>query len=163
LAAFDGGEEGFGILRVHFARLTLAIVFFVPLAQDASAETVAQTVRKWGLIGTWSRDCSVAPGKDSLAVLSYAVAANDQVVHRRDFGSVQDENPVVTAEVLADGMLDLRVFFPGFKQTREYGLMRQPDGTVRTMYNHDQKDEYSIKDGKFSANGNPTPELHKCK
>jgi hypothetical protein len=41
--------------------------------------------------------------------------------------------------------------------------MKQPDGSVRTMYNHDQNDEYSIRDGIFTANGNPTPALHKCR
>jgi hypothetical protein len=48
------------------------------------------------------------------------------------------------------------------KQTREYGLMKQPDGTMRAMYNRDQKGEYTIRDGKFTANGNPTPSQHKC-
>ena len=95
-------------------------------------------------------------------MLSYVITGDDRVVHRRDFGDTTDENEVVTAEVSADGMLILRVFFPGFKQTREYGLMKQPDGAMRTMYNHDQKDQYSIRDGKFTANGNPTPALHKC-
>jgi hypothetical protein len=73
----------------------LAIPFSLTLAPDASAETVAQTARKWGLIGPWSRDCSLKPGKDKNTL-----------------------------------------------------LMKQPDGAMRTMYNHDQKDQYSIRDGK---------------
>jgi hypothetical protein len=67
------------------------------------------------------------------------------------------------AEVSADGMLNIRVFFPGLKQTREYGLIRQTDGTMRAIYNRDQKDEYTIKDGKFTANGSPTPAQHRCR
>jgi hypothetical protein len=31
------------------------------------------------------------------------------------------------------------------------------------MYNRNEKDEYTIKDGKITANGNPTPSQHKCK
>jgi hypothetical protein len=146
----------------RFGRLALAVLFSLTLALDASAETAAQTTRKWGLIGPWSRDCSLKPGKDKNAMLSYVITGDDRVVHRRDFGDTTDENEVVTAEVSADGMLILRVLFPGFKQTREYGLMKQPDGSMRTMYNHDQNDQYSIRDGKFTANGNPTPALHKC-
>jgi hypothetical protein len=38
----------------------------------------------------------------------------------------------------------------------------QPDGTIRAMYNRNQKGEYTIRDGKFTANGNPTPPQHKC-
>src|SRR5204863_9155616 len=69
------------------------------------------------------------------------ILGDNRIVHRRDFGDdTNDENPVVGAEVSGDGMLNLRVVFPKFNnQTREYGLMRQPDGTMRTMYNHDEK------------------------
>jgi hypothetical protein len=147
----------------RLSRLALATLFSLGLAINASAETVAQTTRNWGLIGSWSRDCSLKPGREQATVLAYEIAENDRVVHRRDFGDATDENEVVTAKVSRDGMLNLRVFFPNYKQTREYGLMKQPDSSMRTMYNHDQKDEYSIRDGKFTANGNPTPALHKCR
>jgi hypothetical protein len=150
-------------LNGHSGRLALAILFAAMLAHLASAETVAQTTRDWGLIGTWSRDCSLPPGTDKIVAFSYEIAAGEQVMHRRDFGDSHDENPVVAADVSEDGMLNLSVFFPDFKETRRYGLMRQGDGTMRTMYNHDQKNEYSIKDGIFTANGNPTPSLHKCR
>jgi hypothetical protein len=147
----------------HFGRLALAILFAAMLASHASAETVAQTTRDWGLIGTWSRDCSLPPGREKIVAFSYEIVTGDQVMHRRDFGDSRDENPVVAAVVSADGMLNLSVFFPAFKQTRQFGLMRQDDGTMRTIYNHDEKDEYSIRDGIFTANGNPTPPLHKCR
>ncbi len=145
------------------SRLALAILFSLTLTLDAPAETVAQTARQWGLIGPWSLDCSLAPGRSKGTVLAYEIASDDRVVHRRNFGDSKDESEVVTAEVSGDGMLNLRVFFPSLKQTREYGLIMQPDGTIRTMYNRNQKDEYTIKDGKFTANGNPTPSQHRCK
>jgi hypothetical protein len=145
------------------SRLALAILFSLTLTLDAPAETVAQTARQWGLIGPWSLDCSLAPDRSKGTVLAYEIASDDRVVHRRNFGDSKDESEVVTAEVSGDGMLNLRVFFPSLKQTREYGLIMQPDGTIRTMYNRNQKDEYTIKDGKFTANGNPTPSQHRCK
>jgi hypothetical protein len=40
------------ILNKHFGRLTLAILFSLTLTLEVSAETVAQTARKWGLIGS---------------------------------------------------------------------------------------------------------------
>ena len=147
----------------HFGRLALALLFALALPLGASAETVAQTVQKWGLIGPWSLDCSLRPDRNRGTVLDYEIVPDDRVVHRRNFGDQTDESEVVTAEVSGDGMLNLRVFFPSLKQTREYGLMMQPDGTMRAIYNRDQKEEYSIKDGKFTANGSPTPPQHKCK
>ena len=147
----------------HVSRLALAILFSLTLTLNASAETVAQTARRWGLIGPWSLDCSLPPDKNKGTVLAYEIAPGDRVVHRRNFGDTTDESEVVTAEISGDGMLNLRVFFPSLKQTRECGLMMQPDGTMRAMYNRNQKHEYSIEDGKFTANGSPTPPQHRCR
>jgi hypothetical protein len=36
-------------------------------------------------------------------------------------------------------------------------LRCKPDGTMRAMYNRNQKNEYTIKDGKFTANGKSYP------
>lgn len=145
-----------------FRRLALAVPFLLTLTLNASAETVAETARAWGLIEAWSLDCSVAPDRGEGAVLAYEIASGDRVVHRRNFGATTDESEVVTAKVSGDGMLNLRVFFPKLKQTREYGFAMQPDGTMRAMYNRNQKGQYTISNGNFTANGNPTPSQHKC-
>ncbi len=155
-------ESGARKLNGHSSRLALAMAFSLTLTPGASAETVAQTARKWGLIGPWSLDCSLKPDRNKGTLLDYEVVADDRVVFRRNFGDTSDESEVVTAEVSGDGMLNLRVYFPSLKQTREYGLAMQPDGTMRTIYNRNQKNEYTIKDGKFTANGNPTPPQHRC-
>src|SRR5712664_2934652 len=62
-----------GALNVNgpFRRLALAIPFLLTLTLNASAETVAQTARAWGLIGAWSLDCSAAPDRGDGAVLAY--------------------------------------------------------------------------------------------
>jgi hypothetical protein len=150
-------------LNRPFCRLALAILFSLALTLKASAETVAETARAWGLIGAWSLDCSLAPDRGKGAVLAYEIASGDRVVHRRNFGDASDESEVITADVSGDGMLNLRVFFPKLKQTREYGFAMQPDGTMRAMYNRNQNNQYTIRDGKFTANGKPTPPQHKCR
>ena len=147
----------------HVSRLALAVLFTLTLTLNASAETVAQTARQWGLIGPWSLDCSLPPDRNKGTVLAYEIAPGDRVAHRRNFGDTTDESEVVTAEVSGDGMLNLRVFFPSLKQIREFGFIMQPDGTMRAMYNRNRKDEYTIRDGKFTADGNPTPSQHKCR
>jgi hypothetical protein len=147
----------------HFSRLALAFMLSITLVSQASAETVAETVSKWGLIGPWSLDCSLPPDRDKGTVLAYETTSDNGVVHRRNFGDTMDENPVVSATVSSDGVLNLRVSFPTLKQTREYGLMLQPDGTMRAIYNRNEKRQYTIKDGKFTTGGKPTPQFHKCK
>ena len=146
----------------HLGRFALAILFSLTLTLEVSAETVAQTARKWGLIGAWSLDCSLPPDRNKGTVLAYVIASDGRVLHRRNFGESTDQSEVIAAEVSKGGMLNLRVFFPSLKQTREYGLVMQSDGTIRAMYNRSQKGEYTIRDGKFTANGNPTPPQHKC-
>ena len=153
-------ESGAENLNGDFRRLALSLLFALTLPLAASAETVAQTVQQWGLIGPWSLDCSLKPDRNRGTVLDYEIAGDGRVVHRRNFGDMTDESEVVTAEISKDGLLNLRVFFPSLKQTREYGLMMQPDGAMRAIYNRNQKDEYTIKDGKFIANGSPTPPQH---
>src|SRR5882757_8063731 len=133
--------RGSGALNVNrpFRRWALAIPFLLTLTLSASAETVAETARAWGLIGAWSLNCSVAPDRGQGAVLAYEIASGDRVVHRRNFGATTDASEVISAKVSGDGMLNLRVFFPKLKQTREYGFAMQPDDTMRAMYNRNQK------------------------
>jgi hypothetical protein len=38
----------------------------------------------------------------------------------------------------------------------------QKDGSIRAIYNRDENRHYSIRDGKFVADGKPTPLQHKC-
>ena len=146
----------------RFDRLLPVIILFSTLAGTASAETAAQTASKWGLIGRWSLDCGLPPDRDRGAVLAYEVGADGRLVYRRDFGDSSDSADVIAAEISADNLLNLRVFFPKLKQTREYGLRMEADGSIRAFYNRDQKGSYSIRNGLFSANGKPTPPNHKC-
>ncbi len=145
-----------------FGRLALVMLFSLTLTLGVRAETVAETASQWGLIGSWSLDCSLAPDRGKGAVLTYEIAPDGRVVHLRNFGDTTDESEVAAADVSPNGVLNLRVFFPKLKQTREYGLLMQPDGTLRAIYNRNQKHQYTIRDGKFTANGNPTPPQHRC-
>ncbi len=101
-------------------------------------------------------------------MLAYEVGADGRLVYRRDFGDTTDAADVIAAEISADNLLNLRVFFPKLKQTREYGLKMEPDGSIRAFYNRDRKGNYSIRNGRFaptacrrrrtsSANRKPPP------
>jgi hypothetical protein len=145
----------------YFGRLGLATVFCV-LAFHASAETLADTVTNWGLIGAWSLDCALPKDRGRGTLLIYETTADGGVTHIRDFGDAREENKVLSASVSKDGMLNLRVLFPAMKQTHELGFVKLKDGDVRAMYNRDDKNHYSIKGGKFTFDGRPAPVQHKC-
>jgi len=149
-------------LSGHFGRFLPVIILFAMAAGTASAESAAETASRWGLIGRWSLDCSLPPDHDRGAVLAYEIADDGRLVYLRDFGDSSDSADVIAAQVSPDNLLNLRVFFPRLKQTRDYGLKMEPDGSIRAFYNRDQNGRYSIRNGLFSANGRPTPPSHKC-
>jgi hypothetical protein len=147
-----------GCLHRHLpAALLMAL-----LASPAFAGSAAETARQWGLIGPWSLDCSLPPDHASGTVLSYEIADGERLMHRRDFGDSKDEAEVLSATISGDGVLNLKVYFPSVKQTREYGIMHVDEVNIRAVYNRDDKNKYSIKDGRFTVNGKLTPTQHKC-
>ena len=135
---------------------------FCLLATSARAETLAETVSNWGLIGGWSLDCALPKDRGKGTLLIYETTADGGVIHVRDFGDAREENKVLSANVSRDGMLNLRVFFPALKQTNELGFIKLKDGTIRVMYNRDDKNHHSIKGGKFTFDARPTAVQHKC-
>jgi hypothetical protein len=148
-------------LNACVARLVPAIALF-GVATAASAATVAETASKWGLMGRWSVDCRIPPDHDRGAVLSYQIRDRNKLVLHRDFGDSEDEAEVIAADISGDNRLDLRIYFPQLRQTRELGLMRLPDGAIRAVYNRMRGGAYSIKDGRIMANGQPTPGQFRC-
>jgi hypothetical protein len=148
-------------LSACVARLVPAIALFA-VSTAASAATVAETASRWGLIGRWSLDCHAAPDHDRGAVLAYQITGRSKLVLHRDFGDAEDNAEVTAAAVSENGRLDLRIYFPQLRQTRELELARLPDGGIRTVYNRMRGGAYSIKDGRITATGQPTPAQFRC-
>ena len=139
-----------------------AMLFWVAVTPVAGAETLAETIIKSGLLGSWAVDCSMRPDRDKGALLTYEVRQDGRVMYRRNFGDARDENEVVAASTDPDGLLNIMVFFPSLHQTREFGLLLREDGSLRAIYNRGQRGDYTIKDGKFVKTGEATPTQHKC-
>ena len=143
-------------------RVAAAMLLWVAVAPVAGAETLATTIIKSGLLGSWSVDCSMRPDRDKGAVLTYKVRQDGRVMYRRNFGDAKDENEVVSATVNAEGLLNLMVFFPSLHQTREFGLLLGKDGSLRAIYNRSERGEYTIRDGKYVKTGAKTPLQQRC-
>jgi len=143
---------------------TRALVFLglIAVAHPAAAQSIADTASRWGLIGTWALDCS-QPASGSNGYLVY-IARGAKVSHERNFGDRRDVNDVREAKAAADGGLELVVHFPGLQQTRRFILIKGPDGRIRATSNSKADGtEPTILDGRFTANGNPTPWQVRCK
>lgn len=144
-------------------RALLLLICLCSTLQPARAQTVADTLTRWGLIGTWALDCS-NPASESNGYLGYLSGSPGKVSHERDFGSKKDSNEVQRATTGRGGVLELIVNFSGLNQTRKYSLMMGPDGRTRAMSNsRADGTEQTIKDGVFTASGKPTPWQTRCR
>ena len=143
--------------------LGLLLFAGIVLPEAAGAQSVADAATRWGLIGTWSLDCT-KPASSSNGYLVYAVRPAGKAVHERDFGDRRDSNDVQQARTGVGGTLDLVVHFPALNQTRKFTMLMGPDRRIRALANSriDGTDQ-TIKDGKFTANGATTPWQPRCR
>jgi len=146
----------------YLSRWITAALLWGALTSLAHAESLAATVEQWGLLGSWSVDCTLPPDRDKGTVLTYEITRDGRVMYRRNFGDAKDENEVVSATVNAEGLLNLMVFFPSLHQTREFGVILTRDGGLRAIYNRSERGEYTIRDGKYVKTGAPTLAQQRC-
>jgi len=64
----------------------------------------------------------------------------------------------------ADGSLELTVKFDSLSPNRQFSFVKGGDGRIRAISNRNvDTNEYTIKDGKFTANGNTPPWQTRCR
>ncbi len=149
-------------MLVNVRLLVLALVSVLTVANIASAETIVSTATRWGLLGTWRNDCS-APASRNDYVLAFVVRGG-KLFHDRNWGDGSDSSPVLSASVTKNGELDVLVKLDSIKQTREWIYLKGNDGRIRSISNRNvDTDEYSVRDGKLTANGNATPWQAHCR
>ncbi len=146
-------------------RMLFVVILLAGASTSARAETVAATMNKWGLMGAWSVDCDAAAGKGTAAKLRYVAKPDGSVFHYRNFGDDSSSDKIKAARITPEDWLELKIFFREIavgEQDRTFALKRIQTGVVQAMYNYNAKREYSVKDGKFTSNGNDTPLQHRC-
>lgn len=144
------------------ARLAVLAVLGVLAASPAGAESVVQAAQRWGLIGSWRTDCA-APLSINVGQQTFVVRGK-QLFLDREFGDRRDSSQVVLATVKPDGMLEVLVRFESLSQNRQFAFTKTGEGRKRAWYNRNvDTDEYTVRDGKFLSNGNPTPVQTRCR
>lgn len=119
-------------------------------------------MERWGLVGTWAVNCHLPPSRTNGMHSTYIRRLGGDVEVHRDFGDPQynDTSPVLAARVDSEGRLELTV---DPRQTFTYLLAKAPDGRIRSMSGRLATGEYTVRDGRFVANGNPTPWQSRCR
>src|SRR5262245_47684695 len=142
----------------------LATVALASLSTAAAADASTETMRRWGLIGTWSQGCSQPAGMQNNHT-TYQTAGSGSVERVRDFGAQKFTDTVMKANVGVQGELTLaiQVMNPMGKHNREEVLVKGSDGRIRTLLNRvADSEDYSVRQGRY-ANGSETPWLSKCR
>jgi hypothetical protein len=145
------------------ARLLVATLLGISVAAGVSfGQTPADAAAAWGLLGTWRLDCS-AEASRSDPDLTFLVRGG-QLFHDRNWGDGSDSSAVIAASITPDGGFSVTVQFDSLKQTRQWSYIQQSGGRIRAMFNRNvDDDQYSIRDGKFTANGKPSPWQTHCR
>jgi len=141
--------------------LSIILLFAGPITSDALADSAADVARDWGLLGSWAVDCSAPPVRGRGAIISYEIASDGRLIYRRDHDP-SDVNEVASARIESDETVVLSIVLPRAHQTRENGIAKMADGSIRSVFNRGEDGSYTIRDGRFVANGKPTPLLTKC-
>jgi hypothetical protein len=149
-----------GVMRWSLTVLILVALGAGLLSADAArSQSVADQASAWGLLGTWAVDCGLPPSRSN-AYLSYA-RKGQAVIHRRDFGDMQDEHAVIAARLLRDSSLEIVIDLASLSQVRTVVLRRVGERGMRAMTNRDAAGHYSVKDGKL-ADGRQSPVQLRC-
>ena len=134
---------------------------FVAIPETSSAQTVAESASKWGLLGTWRIKCGEAV-TDNNGVSSYVVR-DRKLIHDRVFAKSKDTSQVVSAKINSDGSLELVINFVSLKQVRQITYVKDSDGRLQAISNkNNDTNEYTVKDGKFTENGAVPPKQTRC-
>jgi hypothetical protein len=129
----------------------------------ASVQSVADTLTKWGLSGTWALDCSKPPSSGNVYA-TYVGRTDGTAFVSRNFGAANRNNGSVeleSASVEPDGMIVLRSTFSG--KLREWGFVKLPKGRVRMIFSREVGGDYAIRDGKVLSVGSETPWIAQCR
>ena len=125
----------------------------------SQAQTVASTVSKWGMLGSWKVDCSRAANRDD-PVYTYVLKGRRAFLDR-DYGDLHDSLLIATARVNADDTLQLTINFTG--HVREH-IYAKSGGRWRVIRNRNlNTNEHSVRDGKYSDGGQTTVWLNRCR
>ncbi len=143
--------------------LALCIFTVLALPQAAFGQSAADTIRTWGLLGTWATDCARPVSKENYRY-TYAVR-NGRAFHDRNWGEGRDSMPIRAATIKPDGSLVVVLYLEWLSHSREVVEVKSADGNrTRTLSNRNLKTgEYSVRDGKFMHNGEPTEWIDRCR
>ena len=132
-------------------------------AGAASAQSPAETLAQFGLLGRWSRDCS-QPSRIVPHVTFERVAGGTGAQYRMDYVASSFVNPIDNVRVLTSSTIALRIL-PGADEkdgvANDLVILRE-GRRYRTISSVGGNGKVHIRDGILVARGEPSPWNDRC-
>lgn len=150
--------SGLSALRI----VAIAVLALLPAVSGARSPGLSATMEQWGILGTWSTDCSAPPGADN-TIYTY-VRRGDGVFLDRDGQGFKDSSPITKARVLPDGMIEYWVTFGvrGRQVVQINTYAKRADGRIRIFFNRRPDGSATVEDGRLTQSGEETAWREKC-
>jgi hypothetical protein len=133
----------------------IAVVFILTSTAIAGTD-LSELVQKWGLVGKWSTDCS--PEATPHGVVAYEIEPDGRAIVDSGASLIEMRIEMINS----DGDLILYTIEASGAEKRILVLRRSGD-TLRPTIDGKERNDYTIRDGKFVASLKETSPLRRCK
>jgi hypothetical protein len=132
-------------------------------ASPACAQSLDATLREFGLLGTWARDCSVAPNPlHPHAIYTAEPSGRAAMSYEPGATAPRSAYAILSAERVADDTLLLREEWLDDHSRLEVTLRRYR-GKVKVWLSRDADGNILVKDGTVLATGYVSPWMTHCR
>jgi hypothetical protein len=146
----------------------LIAAFAMSMAGTANAQSAADVIAQFGLVGTWASDCG-RPASDGNYLTVYA--AKDSVVSRTYYdkpGHAYNNYKIVTATRQGPDMLSYTQLWDFEGKPADVAgdrvdvLLNMKDGKFQIVSSQGSDGTFFVKDRKYPSSGNESPWQTKC-
>jgi hypothetical protein len=147
----------------------LVAVLAMATIEPADAQSVANTIADFGLIGTWATDCT-QPASSSNYLTVYAIKPSGEVsrTHYDKPDHVHDTYKITSAKRQAPDLLlyeqvwDLESSPADVAGNRMQVLLNMANGKFQIVSSQGSDGSFFVKDRKFSSSSDESPWQSKC-
>jgi hypothetical protein len=150
-------------------KICLAAALAMASVEAANAQSVANTIAEFGLIGTWATDCT-QPASSSNYLTIYAIKSSGEVsrTYYDQPGHVYNNYKITSAKRQASDMLSYEQVwdFEGSPANvagdRVQVLLNMADNKFQIVSSQGSDGSFFVKDRKFPSSGNESPWQSRC-
>jgi hypothetical protein len=144
---------------------TMGLGLALPMAGPAHAQSAADTLAQFGMLGRWSRDCGTPPMGINPYVVFERVQGGTGAQYRWDSGTGGSiRRSIDNVRALSANTIAMRVTtLPGAPEPMSANLvlLREPN-RYRTISSVGGDGKVHIRDGKVASNGSESPWNDRC-